>query len=343
MSAPVEMHWPEPAESTVYVVDDDPIIVRTLTRFLTGLGYPVRGFENPLEARSAIEEESPHLLLTDKDMPGLNGVELGQAAIEEDPDTAVILLTGAADVESATEALRLGLSDYLLKPPDLQKIEETVNRHLRKRAQNVYAREMEAWRRSELEAKGEQPAHTPVAADALSALVRLLERRSEHLKGHSEAVSKLAARMAEELDLPEQEVTEIRIAGLLHDMGAIAAPDTILYASGGLTGEERKRVKAHAEVAEAVLSAFPTLDRVSAYVCGHHERLDGSGYPKGLTGEDIPLGAQVVGVADAYQSMIEQRAFMDAVLPGEALSKLKQLEGTKYSSQALDALDKALG
>jgi putative nucleotidyltransferase with HDIG domain len=280
-------------------------------------------------------------------MPGLDGVELSRLALEEDPDLPIVILTTNGDVESATEVFRLGISDYLLKPPDLPQIEDTVSRALQRRAQKEFHREAEAWMRREVEIRAQEAEDKTrqleeVTVGALTALVRILEARIPQFEGHSQAVSRLCKKMAEELGLPEEEVIACRDAGFLHDIGMIAIPDKLLEKPTGLTPEESKRVQEHCRTGAEILHQFSHLGPVSEYVLLHHERLDGSGYPEGLDGEEIPLGAQIVGAADSFCAITEDRPFRPGNTPTAALEILRGAEDLWYSPRIIDALERAV-
>ena len=271
---------PDPAETRIVVVDDDDNVVEALSRFLSGQGYQVESFLDPIVARARVEEKPPSLLLTDKDMPTVDGLELALPAMEADPDTAVLILTGRPDVESAAESLRMGIVEYLLKPVDLKRIEEAISRALWTRASRIYQRQMEGWLRQEVEAqtraakeRAEEVESLTVAA--VSALVRLLEARVPHLVGHSQAVSEVAAGIAGALDLPRNDVKEIRIAGLLHDIGMIAVPDQDMDTARPRSQYQKEEVENHCRLAEEILEPFPHLGRVAEYVLLHHERWNG--------------------------------------------------------------------
>ena len=343
----MESNFPSAESSPVMVVDDDTAVMSSLKRFLERLGYPVRGFIDPLEARDALESGDPvHLLITDREMPGLDGISLARHALEVDPNTVAMMLTGRGDVESASEALRLGLVDYLLKPVDTAVLSVAVQRALMARGQAMYHRRLHGRLREEVEAKTAEIERQKARLEAitvatLSALVRLLEARSSYFEGHSQDVSRVAEATARAMGLPPAEVEAIRVAGLLHDIGMIAVPDAIIDKGQDLSEMEFARIRSHPRIAEEVLRPFPHLGPAVDYVLYHHERLDGSGYPAGLTKNEIPMGAQVVAAADAYVALVQSRAFREAVVPRDALATLRGSEGKWFSKRVLDALETA--
>ena len=334
---------PSPRNTSIYVVDDDEAVVEALVGFLVKQGYDATGFTDSQTARTAIRRQPPHLLITDRNMPELAGMDLARVALEEDPDIGVVILTGVRDVELAIQAFRLGVSDYLLKPLDFQAIEESVRRVLVRRSQEIFHRQTEARMRKEMETRAAQFRQEAnllesVTLGTLSALVKMLEARTPHFQGHSQAVAELAGRMAEEMDLSPSDVEACKTAGFLHDIGMIAVPDSILDKSGPLTPSETLRMKDHCRIGREILEPFPQLGAVPEYVHLHHERLDGSGYPTGRREEEIPLGAQIVAVADAYRALVEPRPFRPAHPPGEAMKILIGTAGIWHSPEVLKAL-----
>jgi len=335
--------FPTPHETRVYVVDDDEETTVLLGHFLRECGYEVTEFRDPLRAREAIEERSPHILLTDRNMPGIGGFDLARLALEDDPDIGVIIVTGARDVGMAVEAFRLGVRDYLLKPLDRDVVERSVQRVMIHRTQELYHRDREARIRSDLEARtrdleAKNRLLEGVSVGAFSALVRMLEERTPQFTGHSGAVADLAERLALDLGLSEEEVWACRTAGFLHDIGMIAVPDQILEKPSPLGPEERERVKEHCRVGRELLAPFPHLGPVPDYVFLHHERVDGSGYPKGLTRHQIPLGAQIIALADSYRALVEARPFRPAHDPAEAVEILRGTAGIWHAPDLLNSL-----
>lgn len=344
----METDLSQPAESPIMVVDDDPAVLASFTLFLQRLGYPTKSFRDPSQALSALEAGEPtHLLITDLAMPGSEGINLIRTALEVDPNTVAIVVTGAGQVESATEALRLGVVDYLLKPVDLALLGRAVQQALRTRAQAIFHRDAYLRLRADVEAKTAEVEQQRAQIEtmtlaSLSALVQLLEARSPHFQDHSQAVARVAAAMAAEMELPPAEVEAVRVAGQLHDIGMIAVPDSIIDKHDKLTSQELARIREHPQVAAQVLRPFQNLGRAADYVLLHHERLNGSGYPSGLRGKAIPLGAQIVGVADSFVALVETRAFREAVSRDEAIAMLRGAEGSWFAGEVLDALEASL-
>jgi putative nucleotidyltransferase with HDIG domain len=324
-------------------VDDDQATVDALVQFLEEREYQVTGFLDPTLVHRAIIEAPPHLLIVDRNMPGLGGFDLARIALEEDPDIGVVVLTGARDVELAIEAFRLGAADYLLKPLDFGEIERTVRRVLIRRGQEIFHRDTEARMRRAvenrtLELERKTKLLEGVTVGALSALVELLEQKTPHFQGHSKAVARLSENLAAELGLSRSEVNACKTAGFLHDIGMIAVPDQLLEKTSPLLPEESARIQEHCRIGKELLDPFTHLGPVPDYVLHHHERIDGSGYPFGLRGDEIPLGAQIVAAADSFRALVEPRPYRPAHSSKEAIEILIGAAGIWHSEDVLLAL-----
>ena len=344
---PVEVAPPLPENSPIVVVDDDPSMRALIGKYLSRDGYPVEEFQDARDALDALSRESTALLISEMVMPGMSGIDLARRALEEDPDLAIIILTGAADAPTAAESLRLGLADYLTKPIDIGGLEESVQRALRRRAQAIYRRKLQEWLRGEVashteEMRCQKAELEQLTLAALSALIRAMEAKGPYLKGHSERVGNLCEEMARRLGMGPKGVKEVRVAGLLHDIGMIRIPDSILNKPAALTPQEYQQIKEHVTIGAEILRPLTYLGRSLEYVRHHHERLDGSGYPDGLKGNDTPLGARILALAESYVSLSEERPFRPALSPLEALETLGATEGMWYERRLLDALELAV-
>lgn len=334
---------PSPASTPVVVADDEPGVLRAVQRVLEGSGYPVVACEDPRDALARVREGGVAILITDLVMPEMSGLELTRHALGSAPDLAVILMTGRGDENTAAQALRLGVWDYLQKPFGASELEAAVRNVLIRRAlilkrHGSSARLREAVALQAREIQQSRAEVQDLTVGVLSVLARLQDERFPWLKGNSERVSALAAEMATHLGLEPEDVQDIKVAGLLHDIGMVSMPDEIMNKPGPLSGPEYELIKEHPRIGAELLAPLRILSRASEYVLFHHERINGSGYPDGLTGPETPLGAQIIGVAESFTTLTESRPFRPSVTPEEAIETLRMSEGVWFDSDLLDAL-----
>lgn len=345
---PTGVGLPPPEETQIVVVDDEVAVLSLLQKALTREGYQVEAFDTAAAALERIAKGGVALLVTDIRMPEIDGIELSRRALEEDPDLAILVLTGAADTDTAVESLRLGVRDYLTKPISIEKLSESVSRALRRRGQELYRRKIEGWLRAEVERRTEELRSKSgelerVSVAMLSSLVRAMEAKDARLKGHSERVAEYCEAMGKKLGLEARLVDQLRTAGLLHDIGMIAIPESVFLKAGQLTSEEYQVVQKHTEVGASILKPLTHIGQAVEFVRCHHERVNGSGYPRGLKGSQIPLGAQVVGLAEMFASMTENRSHRPACSEMEALEALRESQGIWFEPRVFVALEGVLG
>jgi putative nucleotidyltransferase with HDIG domain len=325
---------PTPEDSPVVIVDDEVQVLDLLSKVLGREGYPVDVFESGQSALPRIREGGVSLLITDIRMPDMDGMELASLALEEDPDLAILVLTGAAE-------------DYLQKPVPVDELLEAVRRALRRRSHALYRHQLEAWLRAEVNKRTEQvqlqaEQLQEVSLATLTALIRAMEAKDPYLRGHSERVAELGVRMAIELAMDSADVEEIRVACLLHDIGMIAIRESVMHKNGPLTDDEYRHIQGHVKTGASILRPLPNLGGAVDFVQYHHERLDGSGYPEGLSGEQIPFGAQIVGAAEIFVSLTESRAHREARSASEALEAMKRGCSAWYLPDVMGALDSVI-
>jgi putative nucleotidyltransferase with HDIG domain len=330
---------PDSSEGVVFVVDNDRTSGTLNGGILKGVGYKVRQFGTPQEALSELRKSSPTILVTDFAMGGMSGLELAQAAQEHDPDIAVILLTGSGDEATAQAALRMGVADYIKKPPEPEALKRSVQRAFHKRAADEHHRALVVWMKEELERRAK--AIREVTVSTLASLANALDARSPHFHGHSKAVAMQAAAIAHALDADEDEVEAVRIAGLLHDVGMMAIPDSLVHKPGSLTPEELSIIRSHCDRGVEILEPMKHLGHSIRYVHEHHERWDGSGYPLGKKGDEISLGGQIVGISEAWVAILESRAYRVANSRDEGLEIIESKKGAWFSTDVTDALRRA--
>ena len=317
------------------LVDDEQSVRQALGRYLTSRGYDVISVAGGAEALARLEAEQFEAVLCDVRMPGMTGLELLPQALERDPDLAVLMLTAVNDAPTATVALSHGAFDYLMKPIELADLDRALRRALQKRALVIergrterFVREEVHTRTRELEERTEELVHERETLRTLTvrtaeALINAMEAKDVYLRGHSQRVAELAAAVAEELGLPEDTVEHVRLAGRLHDVGKIGIREEVLNKTGALATEEFAHIKEHVRIGVEILSPLGHLGEVLAFVRDHHERWDGTGYPRGVAGEAITLGGRILSTADAYDALTSRRAYRDALSEEETVALLQ--------------------
>lgn len=340
----------EPGTQTpvrILVVDDDDGVRRALARFLAGRGYQVETAANGQEALEKLRADHIALMLLDVRMPGMSGLDVVPEALEIDPDLAIVMLSALADAASAAICLQRGALDYLTKPIELTDLGHAVERALRKRDTMIQNRQIYDWLKEEVrertqELERERQKLEQLSVATLEALINALEAKDRYLSGHSARVSALAATIAHEMGLPEEEVDRVRMAGRLHDLGKIGIRESVLNKEGPLTPEEYRHVQEHVVIGSQILAPLKHLGPIVGYVRGHHEHWDGSGYPDGLAGEAIPLGARIICAAEIYDALTTSRPYQPTMTPEQATERMRALMGTVIDPKVMDALSRAV-
>lgn len=320
----------------VLIVDDEESSALLHHSILEAAGYRVRTFGRGSDVLEHLVSAEPIVLVTDYDMPEMSGIELAEHALDVDPDIKIILLTGRGDETTAQTALRLGFSDYIIKPPEPIALARAVQRAFHQRAGERHHRAMLTWMKMELGRR--QNEIRDVTLSTLAAFANALDTRSPHFHGHSRAVALQAGSIAVGLGLSEDEVESVRIAGLLHDVGMIAVPDYIVEKSGVLTEEEFAIIKTHCDRGVEILEPMEHLGDSIRFIHEHHERLDGSGYPMAKRGDEISLGGQIVGIAEAWVAILESRPYRSGVPREEGLEMVLKLAGEWFLPEVTQAL-----
>lgn len=322
----------------ILIVDDEPSIRRLAALILGERGYACFEAGSEVEALAMIELVLPELVLTDLSMPGGSGLSLVRALHDRHPDVAAVMLTGRDDPEVADAALNCGAYGYMIKPFETNELVIAVAGALRRRTLELENRA----HRERLEVLvGQRTRELDRSrAETVERLARAVESRDAATGSHIERMSGLVYRLALELGWEKQEAETLRLASVLHDVGKVGIPDHILLKKGSLTDEERCHIEAHAPMGHAILEgADSELLRLADTVAWtHHERFDGTGYPRGLAGEGIPLVGRIAAVADVFDALTSERPYRRALPVDEALAMIRAERGTGFDPAVTDAL-----
>jgi response regulator RpfG family c-di-GMP phosphodiesterase len=321
--------------ANVLVVDDEEGVRRLLCRRLSGLGYRCGDAASAREVLDRLSSQTFDLVLLDVRMPGGSGADLVPEIASSYPDTAVIMATAVDDVQVAVDCMRGGALDYLTKPFNFDVVAMSVQRALERKRMEMELREY----RENLEQKVSEQAEK-IRQDLLNsvkALANALEAKDEYTSGHSSRVTDIAVAISEQMRLPQEDIERIRLAGQTHDIGKIGVQEGILRRPGRLTDEEFAHVQRHPAKGERILTPIIEDREVLAMVRHHHEKYDGTGYPDGLKGEEIPLGARILAVADAYDAMTSERPYRSALRDEQARAEIRRGRGSQFDPAVVDA------
>ncbi|MCI0566817.1 MAG: response regulator [Acidobacteria bacterium] len=343
---PSALDWGVPPG--ILVVDDEPAIRDLLCEGLKGQGYHCAVASNGHEALDLLRREQFSLVLSDIDMPTMDGVRLLKNVREAHPDVEVVMITGVVDVEVALRAMRMGANDYLTKPFNLEEVRLTVEKALEKRRlvleNREYQRDLESkvaertvelvLKRREIEELYEK---LQISYETtLEALAAALDTRDTETQGHSMRVSEYTVVIARRMGVKDPELTEIRRGALLHDVGKIGIPDAVLRKPGKLTPEEWEEMRRHPEIGYRILSGIKFLEPSLPIVIAHQERFDGSGYPRGLQREEIPLGARIFAVVDTLDAMTSDRPYRRALRYEDARAEIVRNSGLQFDPKVVE-------
>ena len=335
--------------ATILIVDDEEPIRAALRRVLEKLGHEVFVAGSGEEALELLRGgQSIEIMLLDVRMPGMSGFDVVTESLDIDAEIGIVMLSGLTDATTASICMQRGAMDYLTKPIEITELSTSVGRALRKRHTKIQTGEIASWLREEVEERtreleAEREKLERITVATLGALVNALEAKDPYLTGHSARVASLAATIAAELQLSDDEVEQIRTAGRLHDIGKIGTREDVLNKEGELTDEEFEQVQQHVIIGSQILAPLPHMGQIIDYVRWHHERWDGTGYPDGLAGEDIPLGARILGAAEVYDALTTARSYQKELTPEDAVDRMRLLEGSVLDPAIMDALTAVVG
>ncbi len=348
-----------PEEKDILVVDDEPIIRDILVRKLTSSGYRPVAVENAFEALDKMREKQFPVILSDIMMPGIDGIDLIKKVRVLYPDTAVVMITAVSNANAAIEALKQGASDYLIKPFNLEEIVISIQNALEKRRlileNRGYQEHLEdilkiqtAEIRGLLSVEQQKTAELNKALaeievtynTTLEALSTALDYRDNATEGHSQRVVKYSIEIGNALGLNREELRNLARGTLLHDIGKIGVPDSVLRKPAQLTMEEWVQMKKHVEYGYSMLKGIPFLKDASFLVLHHQEKYDGTGYPQGLKRDEIVLSARIFALADTYDSMTTDRPYRKALPDMDAREEILRCRNSQFDPVVVDTFFK---
>lgn len=310
------------------VVDDDDGVRRVVAALLEDEGYEVLTAKEAAEALSLLADTSVALVVSDVKMPGRDGLWLLRQIRPQYEDTAVILLTGYGEVESAVQALKEGAADYLRKPVRVNELSAAVVKALDRRRLQRENRAYQVHLEDMVEAKTQELAE---AYDrTLEALVTALDARECETGNHSQRVVRVTLAICDQMGITGDERAHIARGALLHDIGKIGVPDHVLLKPGKLNDDEWVEMRKHPDIGARILGGIDFLNAAADIVQAHQERYDGAGYPRGLAGDEIPIGARIFAVADALDAIVSDRPYRRGQSFAHARQEIAEGAGTQF-------------
>jgi putative nucleotidyltransferase with HDIG domain len=324
------------------VVDDEESICNLLCQKFGQEGFDCRFCLSGEAALALLQSEKFDVIISDLRMPGISGLEFVSKAREITPHAAFLVVTGETDVKTGVEAMKEGAADYIVKPFQLQAVSLRVRRALEKRRIEL---ELENYRKRLEEMVEERTQQLARALsrieltydETLAALGAALDVRDAGTAGHSSRVTRYSIRIAQEMGFAPDVLKDLTRGAYLHDIGKIGIPDGILLKGNKLTPEERAVMQAHVGIGYRLVSRIAFLTSAAEIVLAHQERFDGRGYPRGLAGEQIPLGARIFAVADTLDAMTSDRPYRTALTLAEAKREIERESGKQFDPKVVRA------
>lgn len=314
-------------KESILLVDDEEAIRCILNKGLSVRGYNCDEAEDGEEALEKLETNNADLVIMDINMPGRPGSEILPEITARHPETAVIMASGVTDNQVIARCIRDGAQDYISKPFKFEQILQSISGTLDKRRLVV---EIQKYLHKAGRDSGQLPMESRnLFMDDIETLINTLESTDVYTKGHTQAVTSITLTIGRQLGLSEEEIEDLKWSVLLHDVGKIAVDPDILNKPGELTSSEYRHIMTHAVIGPSLVKPFVN-ENVVDIISHHHDHYDGSGFNQFIKGKDIPLGARIIAVADAYQAMISDRPYRSALSEHAAIEEILWCSGTQF-------------
>jgi len=326
----------------ILVVDDEEAIREIVCAILAAAGYKWQQASSGMEALALLNSgEKFELMLSDLMMADLDGIGLLERTKEKYPDMPVVMVTAVHDISVALAAIRNGAYDYLLKPFEREQLLNAVGRALENRRLKVENRTYQTNLESLVEARTDELKLANVDLErsydiTLQALGDALDLKDAETEGHSRRVTAFTIAIAREMGVPREQILVIARGAFLHDFGKVAIPDKILFKPGKLDDKEKEIMQEHCYHGYQMLKKIPFLHEACEIVYSHQEHFDGTGYPRHLKGEEIPLGARIFAVADTLDAIISKRPYRPARSLAEARVEIKAWSGRQFDPAVVE-------
>ncbi|HYK92321.1 MAG TPA: HD domain-containing phosphohydrolase [Acidobacteriota bacterium] len=320
-------------KARVLIVDDEIYIQEILKATLEDAGFETVAVGSVEAALAELSKERFDIAFTDIRMPGRQGTDLLQEIRSSYSRVVVIMITALDSADTAVETIRMGAYDYIVKPFNLDQVLVAADRALDKRRLEDTRLEYQKYLEQAAE---ERAAETRRLFYSMTqVLIRLLEIKLPFNVGHAARVAEMSRYVARELRMTEDGVRKVYLAALLHDIGLMAVEDVVLRKHGALSPEEHRQIKERSLVAEDVLRPILDDEEVLKYIRHYRERVDGTGYPDGLKGSVIPLGARIISVVEAFDAMTQGRPYRSPLRPESAIAELGRCADTQFDPQVV--------
>lgn len=312
------------------LVTDDEIDNLQLFKRTLRQEYNVFLANSGFEALEILKNQKIDMILSDHKMPGMDGIELMKKSLNYAPDSIKILITAYADSTSLMSAINEGkIYRYIRKPWNPGDLLNIIKASFEVYQLNIDNQSLA------LDLK-------ELFSGTIAAITEALDAKDHYTFGRSKRVTFYSLKTGQALDLSDTELSELELAGLLHDIGMIGVPEAVLNKPGNLTQEEFDQIKKHVITGAKILEEIKQLRSVIRTVSFHHERYDGKGYPYGLTGEDIPISSQIIAIADTYDGMTSDRAYRKGLPHEYAIEEIKKASGKQFSPKVVEAFIKII-
>ena len=334
----------EEGDVRVLIVDDDDLLLKYLTKLLSKEGYDVLVADTVEHGLERLRDATPNvdILITDIHLENRDGFDMLASAQEIDPELVCLVISGYVTADNAILAMRTGAYDFVEKPVSRPELLSTLARAVKFRRLTQENKHYKLYLEDMVQQKSKEVASSLSQLEkayefTLESMVAMLDAREYEVSRHSIRVMELTHAVCEKMNVREPELSQYTRGALLHDIGKIAIPDHILLKDGRLTDDEWEEMKRHPEIGYDFIRTSEFLQTEAEIVLYHHERFDGGGYPHGLQGEDIPLGARIFSVIDAYDAMRSARTYKDSWPKKKALGEILKERGSQFDPAVVDA------